>query len=656
MKNQLIHESSPYLLSHAHQDIQWFPWCEEAFKKARLENKPVFLSIGFFTCHWCHVMARESFEDEKIAHFLNEHFISVKVDREERPDLDHLYMEVCQTLTGSGGWPMSIFLTPDKKPFFAGTYFPKTSGGGMIGFLQLLTAISKKWKEEPETLIASAREITDSLSHWENTGENTNDTITIEESLLEKAALQFSQTFDREYGGFGGAPKFPTPHNLLFLLDNYVKTKNENSLFMAETTLKNMYRGGLFDHVGYGFCRYATDRAYQIPHFEKMLYDNALLIMAYVKAYEVTKETFYLEVAQKTGDFILREMRSPEGGFYTALDADSEGVEGRYYVFTPSEVLSVLGTETGTAFNQCYGITKRGNFEGKSIPHLTGSQKDTKALEEYLPKLREYRKNRSSLSLDDKILTSWNGLMLGALIQLARVSGEERYFSAVLKCADFLAKNLWDTDHLLVSYRKGRLGLPGYLDDYAFTAFGMLELYQATNSPLHLKWAETLCQKAISYFWDEKNGGFFLSGSKNETLIFRTKETYDGAIPSGNAVMAHNLVRLLQITGNREWEDITTKQLNFLGSYAKEMPMSHSFYLLALSAYLSPNHIRVVLGNGADKASILNKIPLDAIVTVLQKPTESYKLLNNQTTYYVCTNHMCLPPVNKLPEKNSSAV
>lgn len=651
MNNQLIHESSPYLLSHASHAIHWFPWCEKAFEKARQENKPVFLSIGYSTCHWCHVMARESFEDEKIANILNEHFVSVKVDREERPDLDTIYMEVCQAMTGSGGWPMSIFLTPEKQPFFAGTYFPKNSRGGMIGFSQLLTIIWEKWEEDPKSLVDYAREITDSLSRQKYSNEENIDSINIEETILEKAALDFSQTFDSKYGGFGNAPKFPTPHNLLFLLDNYVKTKNETSLYMAETTLKNMYRGGLFDHVGYGFCRYATDRAYQIPHFEKMLYDNALLIMAYVKAYDVTKNTFYLEVAQKTGDYILREMRSPKGGFYTAQDSDSDGVEGKYYVFTPAEILSVLGTEIGTAFNQCFGITKRGNFEGKSIPHLTGSQKEAKVLEEHLPKLREYRKNRSSLSLDDKILTSWNGLMLGALTQLARVSGEERYFSAVLKCGDFILKNLWEKDHLFVSYRNGRLGLPGYLDDYAFTAFGMLELYQATNSPLHLKWAKTLCQTAISDFWDEKNGGFFISGRKNETLIFPTKETYDGAIPSGNAVMAHNLVRLLQITGNTEWEDITLKQLTFLGKCAQEMPMAHSFYLLALSGYLFPEHIRVVLGNGADKANIINKIPLDAIVTILPKPTKSYRLLNNQTTYYVCTNHSCLPPVNRLPEK-----
>ncbi len=652
MNNQLIHESSPYLLSHADHAIHWFPWCEEAFEKASQENKPVFLSIGYSTCHWCHVMARESFEDEKVATLLNEHFVSVKVDREERPDLDTIYMEVCQAMTGSGGWPMSIFLTPEKHPFFAGTYFPKTTQRGMIGFSQLLTLIWEKWEEDKKSLEDLAQEITDSLSRQKYSNVENIDTFNIEETLLKKAAQEFFQTYDKENGGFGSAPKFPTPHNLLFLLDNYVKTKNENALFMAETTLKNMYKGGLFDHVGYGFCRYATDRSYQIPHFEKMLYDNALLIMAYVKAYDVTKNTFYLEVAQKTGDYILREMKSPEGGFYTAQDADSDGVEGKYYVFTPEEILTVLGTETGTAFNQCYGITRRGNFEGKSIPHLTGSQKEAKCLEEHLPKLREYRKNRSSLSLDDKILTSWNGLILGALTQLARVSGEERYFSAVLKCGDFILKNLWDKDRLFVSYRNGRLGLPGYLDDYAFTAFGMLELYQATNSPLHLKWAETLCRTAISDFWDEKNGGFFLSGRKNETLIFQTKETYDGAIPSGNAVMAHNLVRLLQITGNMEWEDITLKQLKFMGKLAQEMPMSHSFYLLALSCYLSPEYIRVVLGNGADKSNIINKIPLDTIVTILPKPTKSYRLLNNQTTYYVCTKHSCLPPVNKLPEKS----
>lgn len=642
MDNQLIHENSPYLLSHAHQAVDWYPWCEKAFSRAREENKPVFLSIGYSTCHWCHVMARESFEDKEIAELLNENFISVKVDREERPDLDSIYMEVCQSLTGSGGWPMSLFLTPEKKPFFAGTYFPKDSRGGMVGFRQLLTAISEKWREDSSALIQSSRQITITLSHQTTVSGD------IDHALLEKAVEQFSRTFDKTYGGFGDAPKFPTPHNLIFLLDNYVKSKNPSVLFMAETTLKQMYRGGLFDHVGYGFSRYSTDRAYQIPHFEKMLYDNALLIMAYAKAYDVTKDIFYLDVAEKTGDYILREMQSREGGFFTAQDADSQGVEGRFYVFTPGEIQTVLGEKIGEDFNRCYGITPQGNFEGFSIPHLTGEPGDEKPFEKYLPNLREYRKSRGSLPLDDKILTGWNGLMIAALAQLARVTAEERYYSAAIKCADFLYKKLWEKDCLYNSYRADVRGVPGYLDDYAFVAFGMLELYQITNDPRHLKWAQTLCRLAVTDFWDKEKGGFFFSGSKNEELIFQRKETHDGALPSGNSVMVHNLVRLLHITEDREWEDIARRQLKFLSGSASQIPMAHSFYLLALSCWLSPKHVTLVLANGEDKKDILKKIPLDAIVTVLHQPTEKYRLLNNRTTYYLCENHACLPPSNVL--------
>lgn len=642
MDNQLIHENSPYLLSHAHQAVDWYPWCEKAFSRAREENKPVFLSIGYSTCHWCHVMARESFEDEEIAKLLNENFISVKVDREERPDLDSIYMEVCQSLTGSGGWPMSLFLTPEKKPFFAGTYFPKDSRGGMVGFRQLLTAISEKWREDSSALIQSARQITNTLSHQDTVSGD------IDHALLEKAVEQFSRTFDKTYGGFGDAPKFPTPHNLIFLLDNYVKSKNPSVLFMAETTLKQMYRGGLFDHVGYGFSRYSTDRAYQIPHFEKMLYDNALLIMAYTKAYGVTNDIFYLDVAVKTADYILREMQSHQGGFFTAQDADSQGVEGRFYVFTPGEIQTVLGKKIGEDFNRCYGITPQGNFEGFSIPHLTGEPGDEKPFEKYLPSLREYRKSRGSLPLDDKILTGWNGLMIAALAQLARVTAEERYYSAAIKCTDFLCKKLWEKDCLYNSYRADVRGVPGYLDDYAFVAFGMLELYQITNDPRHLKWAQTLCRLAVTDFWDKEKGGFFFSGSKNEELIFQRKETHDGALPSGNSVMAHNLVRLLHITEDREWEDIAKRQLKFLSGSASQVPMAHSFYLLALSCWLSPKHVTLVLANGEDKKDILKKIPLDTIVTVLPQPTEQYKLLNNKTTYYLCKNNTCLPPSNVL--------
>lgn len=646
-ENRLIHESSPYLLQHAHQPVDWYPWGEDAFAKAQREDKPVFLSIGYSTCHWCHVMAHESFDDTEIAEILNADFVPIKVDREERPDLDTVYMAVCQTMTGSGGWPMSVFLTPEKKPFFAGTYFPKDSQRGMTGFRQLLSVISQKWTHEKSTLLQSANKVMDLLSPEYNAK---NDSL--DAAILEKAALQFRMTFDEKCGGFGEAPKFPTPHNLLFLLDQYCKTGNLDVLHMTEVTLQQMYRGGLFDHIGFGFSRYSTDRAFQIPHFEKMLYDNALLMMAYTRAYDVTGNEFYLQVAEETADYVLREMTDPAGGFYSAQDADSEGMEGRYYVFIPSEVHQVLTAETADAFNRCYGITEQGNFEGYSVPHLVGSIDDARALAENLPKLRAYRKQRSRLHLDDKILTSWNALMIVGFSQLARLSGKQEHLSAALYGAQFLRDHLREGERLYVSYREGVRGGLGYLDDYAFTVFAWIELYQLAHEPKYLEWAQKLCGRVIDDFWDSEHGGFYLSGKENEQLILQPKETYDGAIPSGNAVMAHNLVRLSQITSNVHWQDYAERQLKFLSGAAMSIPMGHAFYLLALSAYLTPpDHVTVVLGAGDDESDVMRNIPLDTLVTVLNQPTAEYDLLNGHTTYYVCTGHTCRPPTNQQPYK-----
>lgn len=646
-QNRLIYESSPYLLQHAYQPVNWYPWCSEAFDYAKEKDLPVLVSIGYSTCHWCHVMAHESFEDEQIAALLNEKFVAVKVDREERPDVDSIYMKVCQAMTGSGGWPLNVFLTPDRKPFFAGTYFPKDSRQGMIGFRQLLSAISEKWADNRKELVRSADEIVEALARQESTGKRP-ERGTLDKRLLNKAAEQFAATFDRQYGGFGTAPKFPTPHNLLFLLDQYGKTGKDHLLEMAEKTLEQMYRGGLFDHIGFGFSRYSTDREFLVPHFEKMLYDNALLIMAYAKAYDVTKKEFYLETAEQTAEYLLREMKQEDGGFYSAQDADSEGVEGRYYIFTPKEICHVLGEKKGKAFCRCYGITKRGNFEGKSIVHLTGDIKEAKQLSDCLPALREYRKSRSRLHLDDKILTAWNGLAIAALAQLYRVSGNEVYLEEAVNCERFLMENLCISDRLYVGCRNGTRSGPGYLDDYAFAAFALLELYQATQEQEYLGQAQKLCLKAVDEFWDEKAGGFYLSGGENETLILQTKETYDGAVPSGNSVMAYNLVRMSQMTDCMEWETYMERQLEFLAGQAAFMPTGHAFFLLALSAYLFPApRVAVAMQPGADRKEILKNMPLEALITALGEPTEEYSLRDGQTTYYVCVGHTCLPPSNK---------
>lgn len=391
LANHLINETSPYLLQHAENPVDWYPWGEEAFDRAKTEDKPIFLSIGYSTCHWCHVMAHESFEDSEIADILNRYFISIKVDREERPDLDSIYMAVCQTLTGSGGWPTSIFITADQKPFLAGTYFPKNSHHGQFGLKELLLAIHEKWQNDRVTLLSSADKITAALK------DTTKAETTVDDRLLNDAIQIYEQSFDKKYGGFGSAPKFPAPHNLLFIMQQYQKYGNHDLINMVETTLSQMYAGGMFDHIGYGFCRYSTDRIFLVPHFEKMLYDNALLISAYCKAYEITEKSIYRDVAEKTVQYVLTEMTSKDGGFFSAQDADSDGVEGKFYLFEPNEIIELLGKQDGVLFNEFYDITKEGNFEGKSIPNLMHTDFSTGRFDEFLPTIREYRR-KSCLS------------------------------------------------------------------------------------------------------------------------------------------------------------------------------------------------------------------------------------------------------------------
>lgn len=645
--NRLINEKSPYLLQHAHNPVDWYPWGDEAFNKAKTEDKPVFLSIGYSTCHWCHVMAHESFEDEEIAKLMNEYFVNIKVDREERPDIDIVYMEVCQALTGSGGWPMSVFLTPDKKPFFAGTYFPKDTSHGMPGFRQLLESIANKWQNDRSALINSAEEIIKAISP---TSEQKRGSIS--EELINKALKQFNKSFDEEYGGFGGAPKFPTPHNLLFLLsqgwsDSSRQSNNIEALHMVEVTLQKMYRGGLFDHIGFGFSRYSTDRAFLIPHFEKMLYDNALLIMAYVSAYDTTNDRFYLDVAEKTADFILSDMTSPDGCFYSALDADSDGKEGAFYTLSPEEIIEVLGEQTAKAFNCCYGITEHGNFEDLNIPHLVGDNKEAEMLSDHLSSLRAYRKKRYKLHLDDKILTSWNGLLIAALSQLARVTDREVYLNAAIKAEQFLKTHLEENNRLFVSWRDGQRGSLGFLDDYAYTILGLINLSQATQNDEYLSHAQTLCEEAFSLFEDTGHCGFYLSGNENESLILRPKETYDGAMPSGNSVMAYNLLMLSEITEDSWLDEPLKRQLEFLSAESKDYPMGHSFFMLALSYYLSPpDHVTVVTAKEDTAVTVLKQLPLNTIVKVLNGPTKEYGLIEGKTTYYVCSGHNCLPPTN----------
>ncbi len=642
MSNRLKYETSPYLLQHAENPVDWYPWGEEAFQRARDEDKPVFLSIGYSTCHWCHVMARESFADEATAAILNRGFISIKVDREERPDIDNVYMAVCQALTGSGGWPLSLFLTPEKKPFFAGTYYPKTAQYGMAGFCDLLRAIEEAWAHDRENLIRSADALTAVFKERESRR-----TPSEPENLIERGMSGLVNSFDRTCGGFGRAPKFPTPQNLLFLLQQYEKTGDAHALHMASFTLERMYAGGIFDHIGGGFCRYSTDRRFLVPHFEKMLYDNALLILAYSKAFELTEDRLFLDVAERTAEFLLREMRAPDGGFYSAQDADGEGQEGMYYVLTPGETVSVLGKQAGEAFNAQYDITPEGNFEGKSIPNLLNHPRETERFEAEKQALFAYRKGRVRLSTDDKILTFWNALAITALCALYRISGKDRYLNAALSSNDCLARNAVQGDILYASVKDGVQGSRAFLDDHAAVALMKIALYDATLARGYLNEAVQHAQTAIREYADFDSGGFFYSGSENEALLFRFKETADNALPSGNSIMAYVLSRLSVLKPDALNKDVVEKQFAYLKTQAVLGPTAHTAFLIALSDRERPP-VKIVAVGAEDPKEIARLAPLGSNVILLDQKTAEYPLLNDRQTFYLCRGFTCLPPVNEL--------
>ncbi len=643
MSNRLQYETSPYLLQHKENPVDWYPWCDEAFERAKQEDKPIFLSIGYSACHWCHVLAHESFEDDEIAEILNRDFISIKVDKEERPDIDSVYMAVCQAFTGSGGWPTSIFMTADQKPFFAGTYFPKTSRGGMIGFKELLMSISKVWENDRASLLEQSEEI---INHLNRT-EVSNDNAEIE--LTHSAVSVYNKIYDEKYGGFGHAPKFPTPHNILFLLSYYERYKDKSCLQMAEHTLTQMYRGGMFDHIGFGFCRYSTDKKFLVPHFEKMLYDNALLILAYCRAYCVTNNGLYLEIAEKTADYILREMASKNGGFFSAQDADSDGEEGKYYLFTPDEIIKVLGRENGEKFNRHFDITSTGCFEGKSIPNLLHSDPTDKSFEAFLPKLQQFRKNRYSLHLDDKILTSWNSLMIAAMCELYLISKNEVYLNAAQKADEFIGKHLCEDNTLFVSFRDGKRGVKGFLDDYASYIFAELSLYRATLDNSYLNRAKQICDKVVNDFGDD-TGGFYLYSKQSEELILRPKDAYDGAIPSGNSLMTYNFVKLYHLTLDDKYKALAEKQLDFISAAANSYPSNHAMFLTALLEYNEPPMKVTVVDDNANINNFALNLPANAMIILLEKPTKEHSLKDGKTTYYVCKGRSCMPPTNDLNE------
>ena len=660
--NHLIHELSPYLLQHAYNPVNWYPWSEEAFAKAKTEDKPIFLSIGYSTCHWCHVMEDESFEDEEVATYLNEYFVSIKVDREERPDIDSVYMTVCQSLTGQGGWPLTILMTPEGHPFYAGTYFPKQSRYGRPGLMDILKSLIKTWKNHREKI----EEVTSDIqAHLTDLSTHIPSQTELSPTLFKNALQHFKAIYDFEFGGFGEAPKFPTPHRLMYLL----RTDDEEAIVMVKKTLDQMYKGGLFDHIGYGFSRYSTDEAWLVPHFEKMLYDNALLIMTYLEAYEVTKEKRYLMIATKTLDYVLRNLHHQEGGFYCAEDADSEGEEGKYYLFTDEEIIKLLGKEQGEFFNHYYNVTSEGNFEGKTILNRlhTSIELDEEKIEPLREKVLAYRASRYHLHKDDKILTSWNGLMLVALAKAYRVTQEEKYESLIHETITFINENLLDQGRLLARFREGKSHFLGYLDDYAFYVYGLIESYQSTFNTDYLSLAIKLTRDMIELFKDVEAGGYYLYGKDAETLMIRPKETYDGAMPSGNSVAAYNLIRLARLTGDVDLEKEAMEQLQFMATHATHYEISHAFYLIAAKfAIESSQELIAVLPQAQmlnDFKSFLSTNPLFHL-TVVVKTKENELELNqlipylsnyaysSQPAFYVCEGGSCRQPIHDLNQLN----
>ena len=643
MSNRLANETSPYLQQHSENPVDWYPWCEEAFERAKSEDKPVFLSIGYSTCHWCHIMAHESFEDKQTAELLNRYFISIKVDREERPDIDSVYMAVCQALTGSGGWPTSIIMTPDKKAFFAGTDFPLAEKFGIPGFKSVLLSIAEQWNNNRSALLRSADKIIEAITQSSDFIDNNTD-----DNLIEQAVKMYSCIYDNRYGGFGDAPKFPTPHNLIFLLA-YGKVYNrQDVLEMAVNTLTQMSRGGIFDHIGGGFSRYSTDRYFLVPHFEKMLYDNALLIIAYVTAYSITKENSFLDTAVKSSDYVLREMTSHEGGFYSAQDADSEGVEGKYYTFSKKEILNILGNEKGLTFCDAFDITECGNFEGKNIPNLLNSKATDKDFSVEIDLIYNYRKSRYALHTDDKILLSWNAMIISALCILYRTTQNTQYLSAAEKAQTCIENHLCCDLKLYTSYRNGQHSKTGVLDDYAYYIASLIELYHSTLNVEYLNRAEALCDYAVKHFHDNQNGGFFLSDISSSELFMNPKEYYDGAMPSGNSLMSYNLVRLFQITNNHQYMEYAKNQLKTVSAQASRYPAGFGMFLLSQLLYDNPpTHITITLKSMSDLKEVKSKLPFYVNILISEKVAE-YQLINNRTTFYVCKSHMCFPPTNEL--------
>jgi hypothetical protein len=678
--NRLAHETSPYLRQHQHNPVDWYPWGPEALERARTLDRPIFLSVGYSACHWCHVMEHESFENEEIARVLNDHFVSIKVDREERPDLDQIYMAAVQALNqGQGGWPMSVFLTPDLRPFTGGTYFPPDDRYGRPGFKRILLWLADAWRGRREEINQAASDITDVLQGMGRLQPGEGE---LGPEVLRRAVQGLARAFDSQYGGFGSAPKFPHPMDLRVLLRAWKRFGDANALQMARVTLDRMAMGGIYDHLGGGFARYSTDARWLVPHFEKMLYDNALLVPGYLEAFQATGEPFYREVAEETLGWVLREMTGPDGPFYSTLDADSEGVEGKFYVWTTQEIESVLGKDDAEVFDSVYGVTPDGNWDDphhpgggpKNILHRTKtfaqsarllnvSEADLRArLDGCRRKLFEVRSRRVWPGRDDKALTSWNGLMIGALAQAAAALDVPRYAEAAARAADFILTRMRTPDGRLL--RTWSAGAPpklnAYLEDYAFLIDGLVTLYEATFEPRWVEAALSLADVMVDQFWDDAEGGFFYTGRDHESLIARGKDPHDNAIPSGNAMAVTGLLRLVKLTGRRDLREKAETTLRLYRGLLAEHPLAAGQMLLALDFHLGPVEEVAVVGDpqAEDTRRVLRALRTDLRpnqVVALKAPgaTAREDLLpllagkeaQGAVTTYVCRDFSCQAPL-----------
>lgn len=648
MLNHLAKEQSPYLLQHINNPVEWYPWCQEAFDKAQSEDKPIFLSIGYSACHWCHVMAHESFEDNEVANLLNESFVSVKVDREERPDLDSVYMNVCQMLTGSGGWPLTVVMTPDKKPFFAGTYFPKASNYGRIGMLELIPRLQEFWKNRRSEVLNSAESIVQAIQKSQQYFGDCD----LNEQVLKSAYENLLSRFDTNYAGFGSNPKFPMPHNLTFLL----RSNNSQALQMVEKTLIAMRLGGIYDQVGFGFHRYSTDQKWLLPHFEKMLYDQAGLSIAYIEAFQITQNVFYKQVADEIFSYVLRDLQSDEGGFYSAEDADSEGEEGKFYTWSEAEIKQILGSEESQKIIESFNIETEGNYfdeahknkNGYNILHAKQLSSLDFDWEKARNKLFEVRKKRIKPQKDTKILTDWNGFMIAALAKGFQAFQNMAYLESAEKALAYILQNLQKPNGEL----KHAINISeAYLNDYAFLIWALIELYQANFKSSYLKLALQLTEITLNNFWD--NGFCFTSANSPEKLFARSKEIYDGAIPSGNSIMAQNLLSLSLITGENHFENKAKELFKAFSEEIKHYPSSHVACLSALNFLLKPNFL-LVLSKIDEPIEKLQKkfFPQKMILQKNLELTELIGFIKNyeQKGIYICQNGACQQPLQNLKE------